>query len=308
MKHSSGNIMHYLKLVRYQNLLIVILTQIIVKFFIINKLCEHCSMLVSYFDFSLIVLTTVLIGAAGYAINDYFDIQIDRINKPDKVLINKYIPRRNAIIIHAVFNIIAVITTMFLAYQVRSLTIFAFMLFFIASLWLYSIKYKKVFLLGNLIVSANIAFAILAVAVYEFYAILNSNIQTNIMFLQITLVVAAFAFIINFSREIIKDIEDIKGDMKYNCNTLPIKLGVKNAKAVTFFIILTLIFGIMYLSFKMNFVLFLNIFVYSFIIFPLLYSLLLIFKAKDKNDFRFISALLKLIMLSGILSMVILGI
>lgn len=304
MKHSNGNMLNYLKLIRYPNLIIIAFTQVIVKYFVINKLFDS---LVSDIDFSFIMIIVLLIAAAGYAINDYFDIRIDRINKPEKVLINKYIPRRNAIIIHAVFNIIAILLTLYLGYKIQSLTFVALVLFMIVSLWLYSVRYKRVLFLGNMIVSLNIALAILIITFYEFYMIVNSSMQVDINFLQITFVYALYAFIINFAREIIKDIQDIKGDMKYNCQTLPIVFGIKNAKYISALFNLAIIISIVYWSITSDSVFFFSVFIYTLIVTPLLYTVFLIIRAENDNDFKFISLMLKFIMVAGIASMVILG-
>jgi 4-hydroxybenzoate polyprenyltransferase len=246
--------------------------------------------------FVLLLCATFLSASAGYIINDYMDVKLDMVNKPNSVIIGKTISRRWAILLHFGFNSLSIILAWNISYKV-ALLVFSCSLI----LWMYSQYFKKSYLLGNLLVAIMTASTI--------FILIPFDEKTNILG---CVAYSVFAFFSNLIREIIKDTEDIRGDSKFNANTLPIILGVKKTKNILIYLQLTLIFGCFgfiflfpYLSGapKHTFIQFM-FYVFLLIIVPSIYLLFKIWKADVKNHFSHLSLIAKIIMITGILSMV----
>jgi 4-hydroxybenzoate polyprenyltransferase len=218
------------------------------------------------FDFLLLVLSTILIAAAGNIINDYFDVKADRINKPELLIIDKYLKRRWAIIWHWSFNSIGIIIAFYLSWKLSNWWIGIFSFVCINLLWFYSAIFKRKFLLGNLVVAFLVAIVPLYVLIFsmplenitatngsEFYVFSPSHL------ILLTLSLAATSFFVNLIREIIKDIADVKGDLLLNAVTLPIKLGIKKTKWILFVLLLPLLVSLlMYVFFAWEMEFYLN--------------------------------------------------
>lgn len=216
------------------------------------------------------------------------------VNKPESVIIGKYISRRWAIFFHSIFNLLAIFFAWLISYKVALLVFVCSLL-----LWMYSQFFKKSFLLGNILVALMTASTIFILIPFDYRINITGCISYSI-----------FALICNFIREIVKDAEDIKGDFKFKANTLPIKLGLRKTKVVLtflqiFFIIGCFIFILIYYRINSNYAMsFYAGYILIVIVIPSFYILNLIKKADTKKDFSSISFLLKLVMVAGILSMV----
>jgi len=258
--------------------------------------------------FLLLVIINVLLAAAGYIINDYFDRKIDSINRPQKVIIGNTVHRRFAIILHSTLNGIAVILAAFLSWYFRKPIIVIAYIMLGGIYWLYSTTYKKQFLLGNIIVASVTASIPLQVIYFDLLALnsaydellLNNNLSFVVLFYWIA-AFALFAFLINLLREIVKDIEDFEGDRSYGCNTLPVVAGMKTSKIVAIVLTFSILWLLSFLYFK-----FLNDNISKwYLLFtvgvPLLIAALLIARAKTVKHYHNISWLIKLIMLTGVL-------
>lgn len=258
---------------------------------------------------SLLILSTVCIAAGGYILNDYFDIKIDTINKPDKMVIGKSISRSTAMVMHQIFTAIGVLFGLVLSYYARSFTLALIFIVVPGLLWFYSASYKRMFVVGNLIIAFTAALSILIVGIAEL-AFLQKEFgqiifETPIPSLIYTWIsgFASFAFITTLIREIIKDIEDEKGDREMECRTMPIKWGLKNTKLVVYALILFTVIGLfiiegLYIHFEGS----LTIrYILIGLVFPLIMLLYLIFKALTPTDFHQASTLIKVIMLVGVL-------
>lgn len=308
------NMINYLRLIRYPNLLIVILTQYLMRWCVVDPMLEvnGFELQLSSFHFFLLVLATVLITAAGYVINDYFDTHTDFLNRPKTVLVGTKIPRRTAMIFHSVLNIIAVLIGFYLAYKTGMIVLGFVFLIVTGLLWFYSTTYKRQFLIGNVLVAFLTALVPLMVVLFEipelneaYSKILIKN-NSNFMYIFYwVLAFSFFAFITNLMREIIKDIEDFEGDSAYGRNSLPVVLGVKASKIITIILSLIVIGTLNYLYFT-----FLNdqiTFIYFslFLYLPFLFLIGKLIKAKTKKQFKDSGNILKIIMLLGILYSVI---
>jgi len=265
--------------------------------------------LLNDFFFFLLAFSCVLVSAAGYAINDYFDLRIDRINKPDKIILGRKISRRQAIFFHSFFNILGVLLAAFVSIKVHLLRLSAIHIIAITLLWFYAIYYKRRFLIGNIIISLLTSLVVLTIWLFEFwprYIVTHDTFDYSTVRIVI-LIYAGFAFLTTLIREIIKDIQDIEGDKKVGCKTLPVIWGIEKAKYFVVVLIILLIIAIVYIQdlfWKYESILFL---LYSFIFIQIPY-ILVIFKtiqAKNKKHFVFLNLFTKLIMLMGVLSLLI---
>ncbi len=267
-----------LKLTRFGNLIIIGLAQYFTAGFLIDKNLV--------FDVRLFLLScsTVLIAAGGYIINDYYDVKIDFINKPERVVIGRSIARRYAILFHVALSCLGILIGAYLSLTVCALNILS--VFF---LWLYSNNLKRLPLIGNVTVAFLTGLSIYMVEVY--YKTGNSLI----------LIYASFAFFMTLIREIIKDMEDLKGDNTFGCKTLPIIWGIRKTKTVIYLILA--VFSITVLALNQFYV---GLPIYYFLIclfIPLLILLARLIRADRMKDFGWLSKFTKFIMLLGILSM-----
>jgi 4-hydroxybenzoate polyprenyltransferase len=260
------------------------------------------------------VLTTILITVGGYIINDYFDLKIDQINKPEKQVVNKLISQRMAIKLHLVLNGIAIILGFYLAFRLRVLSFGLIFPLIIGLLWFYSAKYKSLLVWGNLIVAVLSAFVVLIIWLFEFFSLRLdpekfSEVVLNFGWVtQLFLVYALFSFLVSLFREIIKDVEDWKGDETFGCRTLPVALGMEGTKwIIAGLIVITMIFlgrwQIIFLRIELKMVFW---YFLAAVQLPAAYLVIRLATAKEKADFHFLSNLCKMIMLAGILSMQIL--
>ena len=299
----------FLKLIRWPNLIFIALTQFLFFYCIIpfvNKGLQTHDL--SPTNFYLLVIASVCIAAAGYIINDYFDLNIDLINKPSKLIIEKYINRRWAILLHLCLSLIGFLISAYVGYKLKNIYIPFFNLLAIAGLWFYSTTFKQKLLIGNVLISLLTAWVILVITIAEYN--LNRNVDAYIFIiprlLKVSFLYAGFAFIISLIREVVKDMEDIEGDLKYECQTMPIVWGIPVSKVFAGVWLVVLIGAVAALQF---YVLQLGwwlsaIYCVLLIIIPLLWILDKLYKAQTASDFRRLSNAIKMAMFTGIVSMV----
>jgi 4-hydroxybenzoate polyprenyltransferase len=258
-------------------------------------------------NFVLICLSSVLIAAAGYIINDYFDLNIDQVNRPEKLIVDKIIKRRWTIFWHIVFSLSGIAIGFYVDYTTRiwllgfSNAICVFLLF------IYSTSLKRRFLVGNILISLLTSWVILVVAWCEYNHLIkiNSGLPAD-RILRDTFLYAGFAFIISLVREVVKDMEDIEGDRKYGCKTMPIIWGLNATKvfvAVWLMVLTGILIIIQIYALRLGWGLSV---LYSLllIIAPLIWIFKKLYSAKTATDFHSISSLIKFVMFTGILSMI----
>jgi len=254
-----------------------------------------------------IILASVSIAAAGYIINDYFDLNIDQINKPEKNVFAKTLHRRWAIIWHFIFSLLGVVATS-VAVGLNKWYLIMANIACVALLWLYSTSFKRQLLIGNIVISILTAWTVLIL----FFAFTSpreaiiGNSPATIKFFRISFLYAGFAFISSLIREAIKDMEDMEGDEKYGCRTLPIVAGIRSTKIyISIWIVILLAALVILQLYVLQFQWWYAI-VYSIllVIAPLAYLLYKLRKAKTIKEFSALTRLSKLIMLTGIISMI----
>ncbi len=259
-----------------------------------------------YWQYSLLILATVLIAAGGYVINDIFDQETDAENKPNKVIIGKSISESKAYIIYASLTITGVACGFILANSVEHPN-FAVVFVLIATLlYFYTSTLKQIALVGNIVVALLLAFSVIIIGMFDIFPnTFDMNRQQMTLAFSILLDYAKFAFIINLVREIIKDIQDIKGDNSQGMRTLPIIIGIPKTKIFSFILLLLPSLYLLYYSktylFENN--LFYGLaYILSLVVAPMIMCLVQIWIAKDNNDYKKISMFLKWIIFFGILS------
>jgi 4-hydroxybenzoate polyprenyltransferase len=261
----------------------------------------------SNFQFFLLSLSTVMIAAAGYIINDYFDVRIDKVNKPERMVIDKGVKRRVAIGAHTVINILAIIIGLAVSYSIGMWKLVIFHIVCATGLWFYSTTFKRKFLIGNFIIAAFTAFVPLVVGIYELIPCYReyhfSEDSTSFAYIWIPVFgITFFAFITTLLREIIKDIEDMDGDKEYGCKTMPIVLGVRTSKIIVIILIMATMACLAYIQAMQLSCKDMPAFYYFTIALqlPFIFLIWKIYKAENKKDFRFAGNTAKFIMLMGV--------
>ncbi len=312
----------FLKLIRIQNLLIIVLVQFLIRYTLIIPIIEAqggYTALFGTFNFVLLVFSTVFLTAAGYTINDYFDTKTDMLNRPNRVIVGKQISRRNAMTIHIIFTVIGIILGFYISYKIHLFKLGYIYLIIAGLLWFYSTNYKRNLLVGNILVAFLTALVPLMPVLYEI-PLLNAFYRDSLILLKQnfnnlffwTLGFSAFAFITTLTREIIKDTEDFEGDSAYGRKSLPITVGIKNTKIIVISLISVTIIAIIIISIQQltcsdfitqdcNTYNYISIFyILLLIIAPNILLILKVLKAQNVSQWHTASNLSKIIMLLGI--------
>jgi 4-hydroxybenzoate polyprenyltransferase len=256
--------------------------------------------------FSLLVVSSVFIAAAGYIINDYFDLNIDRINKPDRLIVQNIIRRRWTIIWHFFLSMAGIAIGFYLDFTTK-VTLLGFSNLICACLlFIYSVSLKRKLLAGNILIALLTAWTILVVTWCEVILFIGSQDINTPKIARITMLYAGFAFVISLVREAVKDMEDIEGDRKYGCRTMPIVWGINASKIYTAVWLIILVISLIALQvYVLLFHWWLSaVYCLIFILIPLIQIFRKLFKAQTQQDFHNLSSMVKLVMLTGILSMI----
>jgi 4-hydroxybenzoate polyprenyltransferase len=306
----------FFRLIRWPNVVFIALSQLLFYYCILTPLlpADYISLPHSLtpFLFVLLLLASMLIAAAGYIINDYFDINIDQINKPEKMVIEKMIKRRTAILLHLFFSTMGIIISIYVAWYTNIVIAIANIICTIL-LWFYSTTFKRKLLWGNIIIAVLTAWTIVVLyfAVHvnylnrdDHFYLMNSAMKRIYMF---TALYGGFAFVISLIREVVKDMEDMEGDNSYGCKTMPIMWGVPAAKVFAGVWLVVLIGAIALIQVYALYSAWWWSGIYSLflLIVPLIIILKKLFKAQTSTAFHEISSMIKWVMLLGILSMMV---
>jgi 4-hydroxybenzoate polyprenyltransferase len=310
MKLTGG----FLRLIRWPNLVFIVLTQFLFYCcIIITTYSSHAitgAWFLSWPLFWWLTASSVLIAAAGYIINDYFDLNIDQVNKPDNIIIQKIIKRRWAIFWHLTLSFAGVIITFIISWKIGNYVIGPVNLVIVFLLLFYSTTFKKKFLIGNIIISLLTAWVVFVLYISELDLVTFTqqefyhSAMTRIF--KLAVLYGGFAFVISLVREVIKDMEDIKGDAAYGCRTMPIVWGIPASKVFAgvwlIVLILAVIVLLVYAVLIGWFVA--SLFALTLVVVPLVMILRNLYRAVTIAQFHSISTLIKLVMLTGIISMV----
>lgn len=280
----------------------ILLTQVLVHYGFLKAL--DIPVALTDVQFWMLVTATLCIAAAGYIINDINDIDSDRINKPAKTYIPKYFSESGAFNLYLAFNIGGVGLGFLLSYQM-GLTNFATVFVLISALlYVYANFLKRVILVGNLVVSIAVAASIFILIIYDMLPLLNQYWEELVTPVSVLRDYGLFALMLNFLREIIKDIEDARGDHAVGIQSLPIALGLERTSKLSAYIAVVYIFtilGYIYVWLQTN--VWTSIYLVAAVVVPLVYFCIKARYADKQAHYAHLSSVLKLIMFLGILSL-----
>lgn len=302
----------FLRLVRWPNLVFIATTQVLFYFSLVDPLySKGINTTFERMQFLLLIVASVLIAAAGYIINDYFDLNIDQVNKPERTIIDKKIKRRWAIVQHIVFSLAAVLIGFYIDFHSKTFWLGFSNFGCVLLLFGYSITLKKKLLIGNVLISALTAWVIVVVFlcyVNSFYCSACDQVffsGNTHRFIRVSFLYAGFAFVISLIREVVKDLEDMDGDARYGCRTMPIVWGIPATKVfvAVWLVVLTGTLAIVQVYALQLGWIWSAVYCIVLILAPLVWIFLKLFKAQVPADYHRLSSAIKYIMFAGILSM-----
>lgn len=272
-------------LVRWPNLAIMLLSLVLVRALLLPGQPLSAVLAPQY---GLLVLAALLVAAAGYIINDYYDVKIDAINRPDRLVVGRLLRRRHAMLAHLVLSGLGVGLAALLSWRLGAVTLGA-----AALLWGYSARFKRLALVGNV----SIGMLTAALVLLPELQLLTGR--------QAVWLYALAAFLLTVVREIVKDLEDMRGDAQHGCRTLPLVWGVVRSKWVAGFFLACL--ALLVLGAAGQLLAWgrwpLAAWLLVLVLLPLLELARRLARADRRRHFRQLSAVCKAIMLAGILSM-----
>ncbi len=297
---------YVIRLIRALNLVFIVLTQYLLMYAVVKPVLQLAGMqpVLDHTGLILLVFSTALTAAAGYVINDYFDVKIDALNRPAQTIVGRTVSRRMAILIHSMLNIAGVILGLLAATRVGIWFLGLVPMAVSLLLWFYSSWLKHKPLWGNILVSSLTALVVLIVGAYELMG--QSLPARELRILKAYFwIIAGFAFWISLVRELVKDLEDIHGDELAGSRTFPVVYGIRKAKYLVIVLSMVMFVAIAYFSS----ILFdpgqweILLYVGLAVELPMALMMAVIFRAQTQQDFHRASGLLKIVMLGGILAM-----
>ncbi len=306
----------FLKLIRLPNLILIALLQFFLRSYFVQPIMNSFSLnlILTDVQFYLLMFMTSLIAAAGYIINDYFDLKIDYVNRSgDDIIIGNTIKRRVAMLLHIVLSSIGVLIGCYLAYTLHIWVIALAPILVVGLLWFYSTDYKRQFLVGNLVLSFLSIFPILILILFEpaiFQAYYSFEYRAvAVLIFKVLLYFSFIAFGVSLVYAILKDLHDLPGDEAVNAKTLPILAGETTAKLTISFISVAIIFALFYIQ---NMQYLNNAYIpLVYIIFgielPLIFVNIMVFFADQTKKYAVLLKVMYAIMLFGVFSILILN-
>lgn len=297
-----------IRLVRFPNLIIIAMSMVLIQFTLIKPILEMNGQQASinWLVFSFLVISTLLLAAGGYVVNDILDVKIDLINKPDKVLVGKKYPLESCWDLYWTLTISGIVAGLLAAWYNKTNTLMSVAPLEAALLWFYSSILKRKFLVGNLIVAFLCALALFKPMLFNAASFKIEGLAFLVFGY------CGFAFVLTLIREIIKDIEDIKGDEAYDCKTMPIVIGTLVSKIVASILILLLMTALGWFQYNQtlsetfrqtDYLSF--CYILLFIQLPLAAMLVMTLKAKTTASYHHTTFVAKAIMVSGLCSLLV---
>lgn len=300
--------MKYLNLIRFKNLILIALMQLILVFAFLKM--QNIEVALANWQFGLLILSTISIAAGGYVINDIFDQNADQINKKEATYIGQSISENTAYNLYVAFNLLGVGIGFYLSNVIFRPGFVIVFILCASLLYVYASYLKQILVLKNIVVALVLSLSIIIVGLFEIFpATADDNRDKMTMVMSVLFDFSVIAFILNFIREIVKDLEDVKGDYNEGISTLPIVLGVSRTSKLVFLLSFVPIACILYYVYQYLFQLtYATVFILIFVVGPLLYFTIKSWDAKDKKDFKHLSMILKFVIFFGILAIGAIGI
>ena len=299
--------MKYLKLIRYKNLLLLAFMQLIFGFGFLKL--EKIDLSLANWQYILLILSTVCIAAGGYIINNIMDQESDLANKPKDVVVGVSICEVTAYNLYIGLTLMGVC----IGYYLSNVIIRpSFLLVFIlpsALLYIYATSLKQIMIIGNVVVASMLSLSIIIIGLFMIFpATYDGNVDKMRIVFSVLIDYAIIAFVINFIREIVKDLEDISGDYQQQMKTLPIVFGESKTRKLVFILgfvpIICIIYYVNNYLFQLQYA---TVYILGFIVGPLLYFTIKIWSARTKKEYHHLSNVLKLIVFFGIISIMIIA-
>lgn len=302
----------FLKLIRWPNLLMIVISMKLLLFFVISPALglPWLEGGMDAWEFSLLVLATLFIAIGGYLINDVFDMNADSVNKPGGNLVGGKFSVFFTQTLYWVFTIVGVLMGVLLSYLLNQINYALIFLFVAGLLWFYAEKYQCQPLVGNVVIAILSALSFGLVWLFEFFALSNhaqvfTEVQANFRLVnKLVLIYMGFALLVSLLREVIKDIEDFAGDDRFGCRTFPVVYGKNKARNVALGIAIAGLLAAFWFQYYFITASFVMLFIYFFIV-DVLFGMIIfqLLKAKEKADYSHLSTMIKILMLAGVLSM-----
>ena len=312
MKELAELIKPYLKLLRIGNLAFLAILLYVMEKWVAFPLLHQQKFpeLMPWWVLTLLIISVVCIAAGGYVINDYFDVKIDRINRPDDLVVTRVISRDAAMRLFQVLTAVGIVAGLAVAWWARSWNMLFIYVVIPGLLWFYSSSYKRMLLVGNLIVafiSALVPLLIAMVNADHLRFLYHESLAYTPIVGQLYVWLGGFALfcmLLTLSREVVKDMEDVEGDRELECRTMPIVWGEKVSKIVVTIVLLATIALIAYLAwfvlpFPMEWATFTGRFIIFGLMVPMLCVLVLLWSARSKRELHTVQQVLKFAMFLG---------
>lgn len=310
----------YIRLTRPLNLAIIALTMWLMRHYVLRPAVEvnGLELQMSGIEFLLLVLAAVLMAAAGNIINDYFDQRIDRINRPNRIIVGRHVKRRVAMALHQVLNLLGMAVAVYVSWRVGLLELAVIFFFTAGLLWFYSTNFKRMLLVGNIVVAFLTGLVPLLVGLYEipllirkygdqvaeYFRIHRPNTDPTEYFAYMFYFIlgfAIFAFLLNLIREIQKDMADVQGDSAIRSQTVPIVWGMDKAKTLVAVLTASGIVAVVVIQQKFLSAWEVLAYAGACVLLPMLLSGILTLRAKTARDHVLASNVMKVAMLGGLL-------
>ncbi len=311
MEGKSGGMV---RLTRPNNLLFLIILLGVMEKWVAEPILAKYQLApqLSWWQLLLLIAAVVLIAAGGYVINDYFDVKIDAINKPDKLVITRDVTKAEAMVLFRVLTAAGILAGISLAFVLKSWLLGSIFVVVPGMLWFYSSSYKRMFIIGNLIIALLAGLTPLLVA-FANAAVLKLNYgpeHFGSLYVSNELLVwtggfGLFAFLCTWIREVVKDMQDVEGDRELECHTFPVVCGDLGSKIFVTVLILITCAVLSYFNFQVlpipfSWGSFVSRF-YLLLLVAFVCELALLWVAKLPSDYRNAQVLMKFLMFMGIM-------
>jgi 4-hydroxybenzoate polyprenyltransferase len=285
--------------VRGYNIPIIILAQYLSAIFILAPEIRALDILLDFHLF-LIVFASSLTIAAGYIINNFYDSKKDLINRPNKSMLDRLVSQKTKLTVYFSLNFIAALLSMIVSWRA-----FLFFSVYIFLIWFYSHKIKKYPIIGNLTASLLAVLPFFAILLYYYTKISFSDIEVYKSQLAVIFSHATFLFLLILVREMIKDLENLKGDLANGYQTIPIIYGEETSKKVITILTILTIFPV-YVLIEIYDVGYMDIYFYACLI-VMIFFLLYLWKSNTKPQFLLLHNVLKFLIVAGVFCIVLIN-
>ncbi|WP_418264082.1 geranylgeranylglycerol-phosphate geranylgeranyltransferase [Flavobacterium faecale] len=282
--------------IRGYNIPIIILAQYLSAVFILAPDKGALSVLLDV-DLFLLVFASAITIASGYIINNFYDSQKDLINRPNKSMLDRLVSQSTKLKVYFVLNFIAALLALLVSFKV-----FLFFSAYIFLIWFYSHKIKKYTVIGNLTATLMAVIPFFAITLHYYYSLTFEEIINNRSHFAVIFAHAAFLSLLILIREMIKDLENIKGDLVSEYQTIPVRFGENVSKQIITVLTILTIFPV-YILIDVYDVGYMDIYFYVALI-GLIFFLSYLWKSNSKEHYLLLHNLLKFLIVSGVFCIV----